>query len=80
MKPKVAFIVSLTGAIVVALCCFTPLLVLMLGAIGLGAWMGYLDYVLLPALGALVGLTLWSYWRYRRCCRRPKLNNYQEEC
>ncbi|WP_448514684.1 mercury resistance system transport protein MerF [Parathermosynechococcus lividus] len=52
----------------------------MLGAIGLGAWMGYLDYVLLPALGALVGLTLWSYWRYRRCCRRAKLKNYQEEC
>ncbi|WP_448533995.1 mercury resistance system transport protein MerF [Parathermosynechococcus lividus] len=23
--------------------------------------MGYLDYVPLPALGALVGLTLWSY-------------------
>ncbi|WP_448527544.1 mercury resistance system transport protein MerF [Parathermosynechococcus lividus] len=56
------------------------MLVLMLGAIGLGAWMGYLDYVLLPALGALVGLTLWSYWRYRRCCRKPKLENYQEEC
>jgi mercuric ion transport protein len=68
MKPKTAFIASLTGALVVALCCFTPFLVLILGAIGLRAWIGYLDYVLLPAQGALVGLTLWSYWRYRRCC------------
>lgn len=73
MKPKTTFIASLTGTIVVALCCFTPFLVLILGTIGLGAWIGYLDYVLLPALGALVGLTLWSYWRYRRCCRKSNL-------
>jgi mercuric ion transport protein len=79
MNAKSAFIASLTGTIVIALCCFTPFLVLILGAIGLGAWIGYLDYVLLPALGALVGLTLWSYWRYRRCCRKPKLENYQEK-
>ncbi|HIK33024.1 MAG TPA: mercury resistance system transport protein MerF [Oscillatoriales cyanobacterium M4454_W2019_049] len=73
MKSKTAFITSLTGTIIVALCCFTPFLVLILGAIGLGAYIGYLDYVLLPALGALVGLTFWSYWRYRRCCRKSNL-------
>lgn len=73
MNAKSAFIASLTGTIVVALCCFTPFLVLILGVIGLGAWIGYLDYVLLPALGALIGLTLYSYWRYRCCCRQPKL-------
>ncbi|MBE7384605.1 MAG: mercury resistance system transport protein MerF [Leptolyngbya sp. SIO1E4] len=61
MKPKTAFWASLSGTVVVALCCFTPILVLLLGAVGLSVWVGYLDYVLLPALGVLLGLTLWSY-------------------
>lgn len=73
MKPKNALIASLTGTIVVAICCFTPILVIGLGALGLGAWIGYLDYILLPALGILVGLTLLSYWRYRRYCSRKSL-------
>ncbi|ASC69901.1 hypothetical protein XM38_008310 [Halomicronema hongdechloris C2206] len=68
MNPKNRLIASLIGTTVVALCCFTPILLVMLGALGLSAWAGYLDYVLLPALGAFVGLTLWSYWRYRRHC------------
>jgi hypothetical protein len=34
---------------------------------GIALWRGQI------ALGALVGLTLWSYWRYRRCCRKPNL-------
>ncbi|KAI9129923.1 mercury resistance system transport protein MerF [Acaryochloris sp. CCMEE 5410] len=70
MKPKNALIASLTGTVVVALCCFTPILVIGLGVLGLGAWVGYLDYVLLPALGALIGLTFWSYRRYRCHCRK----------
>jgi hypothetical protein len=34
----------------VALCCFTPILVILLGVVGLSALTWYLDYVLLPAL------------------------------
>lgn len=70
MTPKNSLIASLIGTTVVAICCFTPILVVILGAVGLSAWVGALDYVLLPALGALVGLTLWSYWRYRRHCHK----------
>lgn len=66
MKPKNALIASLTGTIVIVLCCFTPILVIGLGVMGLGAWTGYLDYVLLPVLGIFVDLTILSYWRYRR--------------
>ena len=69
MRPKTALWASISGTIVVALCCFTPLLVIVLGALGFSAWVGYLDYVLLPALGAFIGLSFWSYWRYRRQCR-----------
>ncbi|AFZ33502.1 MULTISPECIES: mercury resistance system transport protein MerF [Cyanophyceae] len=65
MKLKAALIASLTGTVIIALCYFTPVLVIGLGVIGLSAWIGYLDYVLLPTLGAMVGLTIVSYWRYR---------------
>ena len=38
------------GAVVAAICCATPVLVIALGAVGLSALTGYLDYVLLPIL------------------------------
>jgi mercuric ion transport protein len=57
---------GLIGAIVMAVCCFTPLLVVLLGAVGLSAWLGWLDYLLLPALGLFVALTLYAFVRIRR--------------
>ena len=54
------------GAVVAALCCFTPVLVLLLGAVGLGALTGYLDYVLWPALTFFVGLTIYALARKRQ--------------
>jgi mercuric ion transport protein len=66
MKPKVAFWASVSGTVIVALCCFTPALVIILSAIGLGAVVGYLDYVLLPALAVMLIITFISYRRYRR--------------
>lgn len=44
------------GAGLAALCCFTPILVVLLGAVGLAALTGYLDYVLLPALLVFIGM------------------------
>ena len=57
---------GIIGAAVAALCCFTPVLVLLLGAIGLGALTGYLDYVLFPALAFFVGLTIYVVARKRQ--------------
>lgn len=54
------------GTVVVALCCFTPLLVIGLGAIGLGAVTQYLDYVLLPALLVMVVVTIVAYRRWKQ--------------
>ncbi|ERS81037.1 membrane protein [Marinobacter sp. EVN1] len=65
---------SLIGTVVVALCCFTPILVVLLGALGLAALTGYLDYVLLPALVFFIGLTVYAFWRkkkYEACCKSP---------
>jgi len=56
---------ALTGTIVVALCCFTPILVILLGAVGLSALTPHLDYVLFPALALLIILTFISYRRWK---------------
>lgn len=55
--------VGIIGTIIVALCCFTPILVILFGAIGLAAIVGYLDIVLFPALGIFILLTIYALWR-----------------
>jgi|TARA_B100000315_G_scaffold204096_1_gene197332 mercuric ion transport protein len=47
---------GVVGSIIAAVCCFTPALVLLLGAVGLSAWVGWLDHILLPALAIFLGL------------------------
>ena len=58
--------VGLGGSALAAICCFTPALVLLLGAFGLSAWLAWLDYVLLPALVLFLGLTAYALVRRRR--------------
>lgn len=53
---KKLLVVGGIGSVLTALCCFTPILAILLTAIGLGAALGYLDYVLLPALAIFVGM------------------------
>jgi len=43
--------VGVTGSVIAAVCCFTPVLVILFGALGLAALVGYLDFVLFPLLG-----------------------------
>lgn len=54
------------GAIVAAVCCATPVLVIALGAVGLSALTGYLDYVLFPALAICLGMIGYGLYRQRR--------------
>ena len=42
------------------------MLVVLLGAMGLSVWLGWLDYVLLPALAFFVALTVYAVWRRQR--------------
>jgi mercuric ion transport protein len=55
--------VGIVGTIVAALCCATPILVILLGVVGLGAMTGYLDYVLLPTLVIFVLITVYGFWQ-----------------
>jgi len=55
--------IGFIGTLVAALCCFTPVLAILLAAIGLSAAIGYLDLVLLPALAAFILLTIYALWK-----------------
>ncbi len=64
---------GIIGTVVAALCCFTPVLVVLFGAIGLSAWLGWIDYVLFPALFASLGLVAHAlYLRAGKVGPRPK--------
>jgi mercuric ion transport protein len=53
------------GTVIAALCCFTPVLVILFGVVGLSAAVGYLDYVLFPALFIFAGITVYALRRQR---------------
>ena len=52
------------GAALAAICCATPLLAVVLGGIGLSAWLAKADYIVIPVL--LVGIALVGLGPYRR--------------
>lgn len=60
MKARTAFRTGVVGSVVFAACCFSPILVVLFGAVGLTAWLGWFDFVLLPALGIFLGLTAYG--------------------
>ena len=57
---------GIVGTIIAALCCFTPILVILFAAVGLSALVGYLDVVLLPALGIFILITIYALWKKQR--------------
>jgi len=70
-NPKTLLRVSVIGTVLIALCCFTPILVILFSAVGLAALTGYLDFVLLPTLVFFIGLTTYALWRHKKqdsCC------------
>ena len=66
MKSKKLLKTSLLGTGILIVCCFTPALVILLGAVGLSAWLAWLDYVLLPLLVLFIGLTIFALLRLRK--------------
>ena len=63
--------VGMIGTVIAALCCFTPLLVLFVAAVGVGWITGYLDLILLPALFLFISLTLYAFWQQQKATQ-PK--------
>lgn len=60
MKERTLLKTGAIGAGITAICCFTPALVIVLGTVGLSAWLAWLDYVLLPALVLFLGMTAYA--------------------
>ena len=65
-KARKYFHMALGGTIVTAICCFTPALVVLFAVLGLSAFTPYLDYVLFPALGIFIILTVVSYRNWKK--------------
>ena len=60
MKYNRLFKVGIVGSILSALCCFTPVLVVLFGVVGLSSMLGLIDYIVLPALAVFVLLTIYA--------------------
>ena len=58
----IGFLVSMLG-------CVTPVLVGLLAVLGVSGSMGWLDYVLLPAMAVFAGLTVYALIRRKRIHR-----------
>jgi mercuric ion transport protein len=63
MRDKHLLRIGTIGTVVTALCCFTPVLVVLFSALGISALTGMLDMVLLPALAIFVGITGYALWK-----------------
>jgi len=57
--------VGAVGTVIMAICCFTPVLVIGLGAVGLTAWLVWLDFVLLPGLFIFISIMGYGLWRLK---------------
>ena len=60
--------VGAAGAVLSMLCCVTPLLAVLLAALGLTAFVAKLDYVLVPVFVASVALIIFALVRRRQSC------------
>ena len=70
MKGRKLIGVGIVGTVVAALCCFTPVLVVGVAFVGLSAIVGWLDFVLFPALFFFIGLTVYAVHRRRGNLRK----------
>ena len=77
MNDRTLLRTGIIGSAVAAVCCFTPALVILVTAVGLSAVIGYLDFVLFPALGLFLALT--GYALYLRANRAPAAESHSTD-
>ena len=65
MRERTLIATGAIGAALAAICCATPLLVVVLGAVGLTGWLTKADYVVMPALILCLGLIGFGLYRRR---------------
>ncbi len=70
MKDSTLMRTGVVGAVLAAICCATPLLAVVLGAVGLSAWVAHAGYIVMPALVLFIALVGWALIRRQK----PKEN------
>ncbi len=65
MRDRTLVTTGAIGAVLAAIRCATPLLVVVFGAVGLTAWLAKADYVLIPILMICLGLLAFGLYRRR---------------
>jgi mercuric ion transport protein len=73
---------GIIGSVLAPLCCFTPILLILLTALGLSAWAGKLDHVLMPVFVVSVGITIYALYRRHKesaCCSGNREQNQTRE-
>ena len=71
MKNATLVKLGIGGSIAALLCCFTPVLFLLLAATGLAALAGWIDSIVMSALALFIGITAYALLRRREeaaCC------------
>jgi mercuric ion transport protein len=64
MRDRTLITTGVVGSLIAAICCATPLLAILFGAVGLTAWLAKADYILIPVL--IICLALVGFGLYRR--------------
>jgi mercuric ion transport protein len=66
MRGGKLFGVGVGGTVLAAVCCATPALAILLGALGLSAWLAWSDYVVIPALLVFLAVAVFGLIRWRQ--------------
>ncbi len=66
MKPQTLLKTGIIGTVIALICCFTPVLVILFGVLGLSAFVGWLDIVLFPTLAIFLIVTGYALWKCRK--------------
>ena len=66
MKPQTLLKTGIVGTVIALICCFTPVLVILFGVLGLSAFVGWLDMVLFPTLAIFLILTGYALWKCKK--------------
>tara|TARA_R100000005_G_C5000267_1_gene207093 strand:- start:2888 stop:3292 length:405 start_codon:yes stop_codon:yes gene_type:complete len=62
MNEKKSLRLGVAGTIIGAVCCFTPLLVVVFGFAGISAWLGWIDYALFPVMFASMAVVAYALY------------------
>jgi mercuric ion transport protein len=73
MTSKGMLATGIVGTAVAALCCGTPVLAVVLAALGLSAWLAYGDYAVLAVLVASLALIVYALHRRSRRTERSSV-------